>query len=45
MHGVEVVDEIALRRPGTVEEWLVEVGQRDAVPLLCGQNGLGFLGL
>jgi hypothetical protein len=45
VHGVEVVDEIPFGRAGTVEEWLVEVGQRDAVPLLCAQNGLGLRGL
>ena len=33
-HAVQVVDQIALRRPGTVEQRLVEVGQLDPVPRL-----------
>ena len=33
-HVVEVVDQIALRRSGTVEQRLVEVGQIDPVPRL-----------
>jgi hypothetical protein len=43
--GFEVIDEVPLGRSGTVEERLVEVGQSDAVPLLCGQSGLGFSGM
>ena len=45
--GVEVVDEVPFGGPGAVEERLVEVGQRDAVPLLVtwGQDGLDFSGV
>ena len=43
--GVEVVDEVPLGRPGAVEERLIEVGQSDADPLLCGQSGLAFSGM
>lgn len=43
--GVEVVDEVTLGRPGTVEERLVEICQRDAVALFCSQDRSGFLGM
>ena len=36
MHGVEVVDQVALGRAGAVEQRLIEVRQRDAVPFLAG---------
>ena len=35
-HRVEVVDEVALGRAGPVEQRLIEVRERDAVPFLAG---------
>jgi hypothetical protein len=34
VHTVEVVDEVALGGPGTVEQRLVEVREPDALPFL-----------
>ena len=40
-HGVEVVDEVALRRAGAVEQRLIEVGERDADVLVVGAGSAG----